>query len=321
MKSCIRLKFFPISFFSPILWFGGLTVVLQKMEGIYWFNLRSLVFLYITIAITVWVLVMYILKLIYFPQEVKKEIIHPIKINFFSAFPKWLLILSIAFLTVATSVSKVLWIIGASINLIFTLLIFREYINKSFDIKHINPAWFIPVVTNIAVPITWMAIFPHHHHISRFFFSIWLVFWLILFFIIIYRMIFHNPLPQKLLPTLAILMAPPAIGFISRMKLTWGLLTPFSYVLFYLSLFLFLLLLVDIKRFFWIKFYLSWWAYSFPLSAIVLAIILMYHTTEVVFFKYTATVIGILLLFVISLLIVKTIQAIQRKSLCVEEED
>jgi tellurite resistance protein len=97
---------------------------------------------------------MYILKLFYFPQEVKKEFFHPVKINFFPAFPKGLLIVSIAFLTIASGVSKVLWIVGASINLLLTLFIFREYINKAFDIKHINPAWFIPVVTNIVVPIT-----------------------------------------------------------------------------------------------------------------------------------------------------------------------
>jgi tellurite resistance protein len=134
-------------------------------------------------------------------------------------------------------------------------------------------------------------------------------------------MIFHHPLPQKLLPTLAILMAPPSIGFISWMKLTGGVLDPFGYILFYLAMFLFLLLLIDIKKFFGIKFYLSWRAYSFPLAALALANVLMYHATDISFFKYSSTGIAIVLIIVVILLLVKTTQAIQQKSLCVEEED
>jgi len=322
MKKCLRLKYFTISFFAPILWLSWLTIVLQKIEAFYWFSqIASTIALWIAILVTVIVFIIYMLKLFVFPSEVKKEFFHPVKINFFPAFPKWLLILSIAFLGISLTVSKALWIVWVIMNLIFTLLIFREYINKDFHIKHINPAWFIPVVTNIVIPITWLVVFPEYAYISRFFFTVWLVFWMLLFFIIMYRIFFHDPLPQKLLPTLIILIAPPAIGFISYVKLTWNVLSPFAMILFYLSVFLFLLLLVDIKKFFKIKFYLSRWAYSFPLAAFMLANVLMFHMTKQVFFKYSSTAIAILLICIIVLLLFKTIIAIKNKSLCVKEAE
>jgi len=46
-------------------------------------------------------------------------------------------------------------------------------------------------------------------------FAVGFILWCVLFTVIMNRIIFHNPLPQKLLPTLFILIAPPAIGFIS----------------------------------------------------------------------------------------------------------
>jgi len=321
MRNCLRLKYFTISFFAPILGLWWLTIVLQKMEQFYNIPKFSYFLLIFTITVLSIISVVYILKMIFFWDEVKKEFYHPVKINFFPAFPKWLLILSIVFLGISIPTAKVLWIVWAGMNLILTLWIFSIYINKPFEIKHINPAWFIPIVTNVVVPITWMTIFPQYEEISWFFFSIWLIFWLLIFFIFMYRIIFHHPLPQKLLPTLVILIAPPSIGFISYVKLTGGVLSPFALILFYLAVFLFLLLLVDVKKFFKIKFYLSRWAYSFPLAAFTLANVLMFHSTKNIAWKYSSTVLTIILVFVIILLLIKTFYAIKQKSLCIEEED
>jgi len=51
--------------------------------------------------------------------------------------------------------------------------------------------------------------------LSWFFFSVGLIMWAVMFTIIMNRIIFHNPLPQKLMPTLFILIAPPAVALIS----------------------------------------------------------------------------------------------------------
>lgn len=228
--------------------------------------------------------ILYVIKLIQFRDDVKKEFNHPIKLSFFPTFSISLLLLSIAFLSVNMPISKYLWIFGAIIHFIFTIKIISIWIQHTkFEIKHMNPAWFIPAVGNILVPVAGVSHFSPE--ISWFFFSVGLFFWIALLIIFFNRIIFHNPLPDKLLPTFFILIAPPAIGFISLVKLM-GEVNEFSKILYYFGLFIVFLLFTQVNLFRKIKFYLSWWAYSFPIAAITIASILMFHETNIEFFKY-----------------------------------
>ena len=102
-----------------------------------------------------------------------------------------------------------------------------------FQITHMSPAWFIPPVGSMVVPVAGVEHYAHEP--LWFFFSLGLMFWVILLVIFFNRIIFHNPLPNKLLPTLFILIAPPAIGFISYVKLTGGL-NEFGRILYYFAL-------------------------------------------------------------------------------------
>ncbi len=144
-------------------------------------------------------------------------------------------------------------------------------------------------------------------------------FFLTLFIIFFNRIIAHPPLPEKLLPTFFILIAPPAIGFVSYVKLT-GNIDSFSKILYYFSLFITILLFTQVKIFYKIKFYLSWWAYSFPVSAITIATILMFHKTHLNALKYTAFGLFSILSILIIILIFKTIIAIINKKICEPEE-
>ena len=188
--------------------------------------------------------------------------------------------------------------------------------HPSLEINHISPAWFIPVVGNMLVPIAGVAYAPAE--ISWFFFSIGLVFWVALFTILFYRLLFHNPLPERLLPTLFILIAPPAVGFISYVKLTGGVDSA-ARILYYFGLFVFILMIPQLKMLARIKYYLSWWAYTFPLAALAIATLLMYHQGGFIFFKYLALAFLILVSAVIVLLAFMTLVAMKNKTICVED--
>ncbi len=317
-KDC-RLKYFPVSFFSVILGLAGFTIAWQKAEGVLKSPIHlSSIFLFLTTALFIFISIIYLMKIIKFSQEVKKEFNHPIKLSFFPTFSISLLLLSVAFLKFAPEISKYLWAAGTIVHFIFTIKIVSIWIQHSkFDIKHMNPAWFIPAVGNILVPIA--GVVHYSHEVSWFFFSIGLMFWTVLLVIFFNRIIFHHPLPEKLLPTLFILIAPPAVGFISYVKLT-GAVDSFAKVLYYFALFLTVLLFAQPKMFYKIKFNLSWWAYSFPLSAITIASILMFHQTEIASLKTIAYFLFLVLCLVISILMIKSAQAIVRKEICIEED-
>jgi len=214
-------------------------------------------------------------------------------------------------------ISKYLWWIGVVIQFVCTIYIMSTWIRQDkFKLEHLNPSWFIPIVGSILIPISGVKHFSSE--LSWFFFSVGLIWWIVLFIIVINRMIFHNPIADKLIPTLFILFAPPAIGFISLVKLTKEV-SVFARILYYFALFMFILILFQFKMFTKIKFYLSWWAYSFPVVAIFVATILMFEQTDLLFFKCLSWFIFGLLNVLMVLLMIKTVIAIKRKELCIEE--
>jgi len=129
------------------------------------------------------------------------------------------------------------------------------------------------------------------------------------------RVLFHNPIEQRLLPTLFILIAPPAVGFIAYMRLT-GELDAFARVLYYGGLFLTLLLFTQVRRFLKLEFFLSWWAYSFPLAAISIASMVMFEQTKIPLYLWIGGGLLLLLTAIVGLLLTRTIIAIKRQGIC-----
>ena len=318
MSTNERLTHFPVSFFSMILGLAGFTIALQKAEAVLGLPTHIAPYaLAFTGGTFIVLLGIYLFKWAQYPAAVKAEFAHPIKLSFFPTISISFLLGSVATLEWNAQWSKYLWIVGAGLHLAFTLRVVSIWIHhEKFEIHHMNPSWFIPAVGNILVPIAGVVHGPAE--VNWFFFSIGLVFWIILLVIFFNRIIFHHPLPQKLFPTLFILIAPPAIGFVSAVKLM-GELSYFGMILYYTALFFTLLLLVQFDRFRKIQFFLSWWAYSFPLAAITISTVLMLHLTENVMFLYFARVFFGLLTAVILLLLYKTIKAVITKKICVPE--
>lgn len=320
-----RLRYFSISFFASVMGMTGTTIALQRAERFLGLPFAiSGILLVASLAIFLAVATFYALKAVRYPEAVKREFAHPVKINFFPAISISMLLFSIAFMRVNSDVSRLLWMAGAALHLVLTLVILSAWMHRTtFQIPHANPAWFIPVVGNIIVPIAGVEHAPAE--ISWFFFSIGLIFWIGLMIIVLYRIIFYAPLAERLRPTLFILIAPPAVGFISYLRLmeqdVGGFtLDSFARVLYYFALFILILLLVQARYFVSIPFYLSWWAYSFPMAAITIATILMASRTNLPVFQGLAYALLLGLGALIIVLLFQTIAAIAQRKICVEDE-
>jgi tellurite resistance protein len=313
-----RLTYFPVSFFSSVMGMTGFTIALSKAETIYHLDTRiSSVLLMLTLILFVTLLLIYSTKLFTQRAAVVKELHHPIKISFFPTISISLILLSIATLHSIPAVAEFLWLLGVSLHLSFTLYVMNAWINNDhFEIKHMNPAWFIPIVGNILVPIAGVPL--GYIDVSWFFFSIGLIFWPVLLTIIYYRVIFHPALPSKLIPTFFILIAPPAIGFISYLQLN-GELDNFARILYFAALFFTLLVFSMVRQFSKLQFFLSWWAYSFPMAAISIATMVMYSKTNNSIFSLIGVVLLGLLSAFIAMLIIKTLKAVLNKEICTEE--
>lgn len=313
-----RLQYFPITFFAMIMGLTGLTLTWQKASVLFGLpTIIASILLISTACLFLIITLIYLLKSLLYRSAVTSELNHPIKLSFFPAFSISMILLSIACLDLSTQLSHTLWSIGSALHLSFTLYVLTQWIHHpKYQIAHSTPAWFIPVVGNILVPIA--GVEHGYLELSWFFFSIGILYWIVLKTLVFNRIIFHDPLPAKMLPTLFIFIAPPAVGFISYIKLT-GELDSFARILFYSAMFLLLLLLTQLPRFLSIQFFMSWWAYSFPLAASAVAAQLMYSINPQPLLYYLALLLVVIATVVISMLFCRTVLAIKRAEICQPE--
>ncbi len=312
-----RLQFFPIMMFAIVMGLAGLTLVYKKVsEALFLPSIIYLVMMICTTIIFFIILYFYLLKIMKHKNEVKKEFSHPIRINFFAASSISTLLLSMVYRHNIDLISQSLFFIGAVLHIFFTFYTIKFWINNNLEMQHSNPAWFIPIVGNLIVPIAGKGFI--NDSILYFYFSIGIFFWIILFAIILNRIIFHAQFMPKFMPTLFILIAPPAIGFISYIKLT-GNLDFFAQILFNLGLFFTILVFVMYKNFINIKFFISWWAFTFPMAAITLATILMYELKNYWFYSFLAYFLMIITTIVVLLVARQTLIHMKKKEICIME--
>ena len=312
-----RLKNLPVSWFATVMGLSGFAIAWMRAEQIFALDLAISPWLTAIAGLMfVGLSLLYLSKFLKYRSDVLAEIRHPVKLAFVPTFSIGLLLLSIAVLPMAETLSFWLWSVGTVLHLVITLFVLSSWIQHSkYEIAHLNPAWFIPVVGNVLVPIAGL----HHApaDISWFFFSLGVFFWPVLTAILFYRLIFHPSLPERLIPTLFIFIAPPAVGFISWYHLV-GEIDAFAKVLYFVGLFFTLLLLVQATYFTRLKFFLSWWAYSFPIAAITIATLLMYKATGDALYSGLGLVLLTILTALMSLLMIRTGLAVWRREICVE---
>ncbi|SIN92067.1 tellurite resistance protein [Sulfurivirga caldicuralii] len=311
-----RLVFFPVNLFGAVMGYMGMTLGYYLTAQLFAFPATVFsALLAVSTALFALLSVIYLIKIIKYPQFMVKEFNHPIAINFFPTISISLILLGSGYMHLAPEVGYWFWLIGTSMQLILTLVIMNLWIHhEKWQIEHLNPAWFIPVVGNVIVPMA----APEYAgaEIGWFFFSIGVVFWIILQAVIFYRLFFHPPVDRVLMPTLFIMIAPPAMAFLSYVHLT-GQVDALARIFYYVALFISLLLLVQAPRFFRIPFAISWWAYTFPVAAIANASFVMFAQTAEVTFAYIGAFFLSLVTVLIAHLTAKTLWAAKNRKLCV----
>lgn len=312
------LEHLPVQLFAVIMGISGFAIVFAKayhLIGMPYWIYGTLLFVDTVLFITIFTA--YMFKWLLYPEAVKKEFDHPIKSSFMAAISVSFLLVSIAYYDFAPTVSILLWYIGAPLQLIFTLIVINYWFHNDLKVVHSNPAWFIPIVGNVLVPVIGVEAAPVY--LSLFFFALGLFFWIVLFTMVTYRIVFHHPLAKKLIPTFFIFIAPPAVAFVSYFRITNGSIDFISMFLYFVALFTLILLLFMVRIFDTKEFFISWWAYTFPLAAITISTLMMHMA-----FDSSITYLGSIILIILTTVVVgfvafKTVQAYRAEKICIEE--
>jgi tellurite resistance protein len=310
--------YLPVSIFAIVMGLVGLSLAWHKayevlavpaLIGEILRAFASLLFIFLFII--------YAIKVVSHPQAIRDELAHPIRINFFATISVSILLLATAWLPDIPRTAFILWSIGSILHLIISLRIMSNWMfQPHYELKHVNPTWFIPIVGNIIVPIVGVKV--TQIELSWFFFSIGIVFWLILLTIILNRIFFYEPLSSRLIPTLFILLAPPSVGVIAWLSLV-GKFDAFAHILYYTALFFALLLINNASRFLYVPFYISAWAYSFPLAAFTISTLQIAKISGLLVLTWLGYSFLFLVSIVIIALIIRTLIAVWHEEICLPE--
>jgi tellurite resistance protein len=268
-----RFDYLPVGFFGSVMGLCGLSVAWnlasRRFGAPAWIaEIIGAVAIVAFIALAIG----YITKAVVAPDAVRKEFTHPIAGSLFGTILISLLLLPIVIAPHSLVTARVVWVIGAAGMLCFAWLIVNRWMSDRQQAAHATPAWIIPVVGTLDIPLAMPALgFTQLHGVMIFALAIGLFFTIPVFTLIFSRLLFEEPLPDALQPTLLILVAPFAVGF-SCYVVTIGAIDLFARGLFALTVFMLSVSLMRMRRMLsCCPFRFSWWAVSFPLAASAIA--------------------------------------------------
>lgn len=214
----------------------------------------------------------YGVKLVRAPAAVHAEFMHPVAANFFGTFIISLLLLPAVLLPYARALAGILWVLGALLMVLFAWWMVKRWMSVRQKFAHATPAWIVPVVGTLDIPIAGNLLgWPGLHEVALFSLAVGLFFTIPLFTLIFARLLFEEPMPAAQRPSLLILLAPFAVGFSAYVG-TLGEMDMLASGLFYLALFMLAVLLpklLDLPG--CCPFRVSWWAAGFPMAAASIA--------------------------------------------------
>jgi tellurite resistance protein len=264
-----RFDYVPVGLFASVMGLSGLSVAWRMATARYGVSAwiadgigiaAVLAFVALSIA--------YVAKAIVAFDAVRAEFRHPIAGNLFGTVLISLLLLPIVIAPIVAGLAKAMWVVGAVGMIGFGWLIVNRWMSDRQQVEHATPVWIVPVVGMLDVPLAVPSLaLPPLHGLTIACLAIGLFFAIPLFTMIFSRLLFEEPLPAALQPTLLILVAPFAVGFSAYVAVT-GQVDRFAEGLYGLMVFLLAVLLGRVRHLAQCcPFRVAWWAVSFPLAA------------------------------------------------------
>ena len=312
------LEFLPIGLFGSVMGLTGLSVAWGLAHE--HFGVPESISKWIgAVAVLAFLLLIcgYTVKITTASQAARAEFAHPIAGNMFGTFLISLVLLPIVLAPVDLLFARIVWAIGAVLMTAFGWFTVDRWMNHRQQAAHATPAWIVPVVGMIDLPLAMPALGfdAPLHGVMVLGLAVGLFFTIPLFTMIFSRLLFEEPLPNALQASLLIMLAPFAVGA-SAYIATTGRVDLFAEALYVLTLFM-LVVLIGRLRYLaqCCPFRVAWWAVSFPLAA---AAVTALHFA-VAAPNWTTDLIAMVLLglasLVISWLLVRTLSGIVRGEL------
>ena len=227
-------------------------------------------------AAVVWVTlaVLHVRRAMRHPEALAGDLKHPIRAAFAGAVGIGLMIVAGALAPYAADLSRLVWLAAILVQNLAALWVVRVLIKAPRDAATLTPPLLIPLVGNFVAPLAGVAL--GFEELSWILFGIGAVLWLLLQPLLVGRLASGPELPPKLKPSLAILLAPPAVGSLALWQLT-GSFGPGPLALLGFAMMVFLVLASLWREIFAAPFSMAWWSLTFPLAAFTTAMMVYFR--------------------------------------------
>ncbi|CBI22602.3 hypothetical protein VitviT2T_025226 [Vitis vinifera] len=252
----------------------------------------------------------YLLKVIFYFEAVRREYYHPIRVNFF--FAPWIAFLFLALgvpPSVAEHLPPALWYILMTPVFCFELKIYGQWMSGGQRrlSKVANPSNHLSIVGNFVGALLGASMGLKEGPI--FFFAIGLAHYIVLFVTLYQRLPTNATLPKELHPVFFLFVAAPSVASMAWTKIQ-GSFDYGSRIAYFIALFLYFSLAVRVNFFRGFRFSLAWWAYTFPMTGAAIATIRYSNeVTNIVTRSLSVTLSAIAILTVTALLITTILHA------------
>lgn len=215
------------------------------------------------------ILILMILKVVLYPQDVKNDFKNPVIVSSSGTFSMSLMILSTYLIPIIPNIAYSVWIIGITLHILLMIYFTYHFIIHDFDISTVYPSYWI-----VFIGITMAAITSHAHSIEEigfFFFIIGFVAMLITLPLVIYRYIKDSDIPDMNKPLICIFTAVLSILIVGYLNSSQSISTGFIMSLYSIACVFYIFALSKFIQYLNLDFYPSFSAFTFPFVISALA--------------------------------------------------
>ena len=214
-------------------------------------------------------LILIVLKVFLYPQDIKNDFKNPIILSSCGTFSMSLMLLSTYLIQFIPSIAYGIWIMGIALHILLMIYFTYAFVISSFDISTVYPSWWI-----VYVGITMAAITAHIHGLNEIgfiCFSIGFAAMLITTPVVIYRYVKYPDIPNMNKPLICIHTALFSILIVGYLNSASAISNEFLTGIYLIACMFYIFSLYKLVEYRNLEFYPSFSAFTFPFVISALA--------------------------------------------------